>query len=183
LLVASLALSRGQAAGVVATTGVLAANAVYFCLSATGLVAVHSLSAEVFLAIKWAGAAYLLWLGGRMIVRSFRRCVAETRAPHPPSVRRSFWQGLVTQGANPNLLVYFSAILPQFVDPGQPLARQVAILAGSSFVIEFTVLSVYAALAHRAGQVAAPRSRVLAERVGGGLLVAAGAGLASLRRP
>ena len=182
LLVASLALTRGQAAGVVAAAGVLAANAVYFAVSATGLVAVHSVSSEVFLAIKWAGAAYLVWLGGRMIVRSFRRRVAEPPAPSASSVRRSFWQGLVTQGANPNLLVYFAAILPQFVDPGRPLAGQVAILAASSFVIEFTVLSVYAALAHRAGQVAAPRSRVLAERVGGGLLVAAGLGLASLRR-
>jgi homoserine/homoserine lactone efflux protein len=182
LLVASLALTRGRAAGVVATAGVLAANAIYFALSASGLVAVHSLSAEVFLAIKWAGAVYLVWLGGRMIVRSFRRRGAEALPPVAPSVRRSFWQGLVTQGANPNLLVYFTAILPQFVDPGRPLARQVAILAFSSFVIEFTVLSVYAGLASRAGRFAAPRSRLVAERVGGGLLVLAGAGLASLRR-
>jgi homoserine/homoserine lactone efflux protein len=182
LLVTSLALTRGRAASVVATAGVLAANAVYFAISASGLAAVHSLSAEVFLAIKWAGAAYLVWLGGRTIVRSFRRRAAEPRAPAASSVRRSFWQGLVAQGANPNLLAYFTAILPQFVDPGRPLAGQVAILACSSFVVEFTVLSVYAALAHRAGRLAAPRSRVVAERVGGGLLVAAGAGLATLRR-
>ena len=104
------------------------------------------------------------------------------KLPAASSVRRSFWQGLVTQGANPNLLVYFTAILPQFVDLGKPLAGQVAILACSSFVIEFTVLSVYADLAFRAGRLAAPRSRVVAERLGGGLLVAAGAGLASLRR-
>jgi homoserine/homoserine lactone efflux protein len=181
-VVMSLALSRGQAAGIRATVGVLAANAIYFALSASGLVALHALSAEVFFIIKWAGAAYLIWLGARMIVRSFR---ARVVGP-PPSVgvsrRSSYWQGFVAQGANPNLFIYFTAILPQFVDPTRPLPGQVAILAGSSFVIEFTVLSVYAALAFRAGRRAAPRFRLVAERLGGGLLVAAGAGLASLRR-
>ena len=121
-------------------------------------------------------------LGTRMIVRSFRPSEVEP----PPSVavsrRGSYWQGFVAQGANPNLLIYFTALLPQFVDPARPLQGQIAILAGSSFVIEFTVLSVYAALAFRAGRRAAPRFRLVAERLGGGLLVAAGAGLASLRR-
>jgi len=182
LLVMSLALTRGRAAGFLATAGVLAANAIYFALSATGLVAVHALSAETFLVIKWTGAAYLIWLGARMIGRSFRRRAVESPQAVAVSARRSIWQGFVAQGANPNLLVYFTAILPQFVDPARPLPGQVAILAGSSFVIEFTILSLYAALASGAGRRAAPRFRVIAERVGGGLLVAAGAGLASLRR-
>jgi homoserine/homoserine lactone efflux protein len=182
LLVMSLALTRGQAAGVRATAGVLAANALYFTLSATGLVAIHRLSAEVFSVIKWAGALYLIWLGVRMIGRSLRARSGGPPRSLPASGRHSFWQGFVTQGANPNLLVYFTAILPQFVDPVRPLSGQVAILAFSSFAIEFTVLSVYSALASRAGRRAAPRFRLLAERIGGGLLVAAGAGLASLRR-
>jgi len=182
LLVLSLALTRGQAAGVLATVGVLAANAVYFTLSASGLVAVHALSSEAFLAIQWAGAAYLIWLGTRMLVRSFRTQDGGTSVEVASSASRSFWQGFTTQAANPNLLVYFTAILPQFVDPKHPLPGQVAILAGSSFVIELAVLSIYAALAFRAGRRAAPRFRVLAERLGGTLLVAAGAGLAALGR-
>jgi len=182
LLVISLGLTRGQVAGMLATVGVLAANAVYFALSASGLAAVHCLSAEAFLAIKWLGAAYLIFLGSRMILRSFRVRAASPSPPASTSTRRSFWQGFLTQGANPNLLVYFTAILPQFVAPTEPLAPQVAILALSSFAIEFTVLFVYSALAHRAGRRAAPRFRVVVDRVGGGLLVAAGAGLASLRR-
>ena len=182
LLVLSVALTRGQVAGLFASIGVLAANAVYFTLSASGLVAVHAVSAQAFRAIKWAGAAYLIWLGARMILRSFR--TQPDAAPERPAVRasRSFWQGFTTQAANPNLLVYFAAILPQFVDARQPLPGQVAILAGSSFVIELAVLSIYAALASRAGQRAAPRFRRIAERCAGGLLIAAGAGLAALRR-
>jgi threonine/homoserine/homoserine lactone efflux protein len=182
LLVISLALTRGQRAGISATVGVLAANALYFMLSASGLIALHALSAEVFLVIKWAGAAYLIWLGMRMIVRSFTRARPEPGLPVRASRRRAVWQGFVTQGANPNLLVYFTAILPQFVDPTHPLPGQVAILACSSFLIEFAGLSVYAALSFRAGLGVSTRFRPVAERVGGGLLVAAGAGLASVRR-
>ena len=182
LLVISLALTRGRAAGFFATLGVLVANALYFALSASGLITLHALSAELFLAIKWAGAAYLIWLGVRMVVRSFSRVGAEPALPADLSGRRAVWQGFVTQGANPNLLVYFTAILPQFVDPAHPLPGQVAILACSSFLIEFTILSVYAALSSRAGRRVSTRFRVVAERIGGGLLVAAGAGLASIRR-
>lgn len=182
LLVISLGLTRGQAAGVLATSGVLAANAIYFALSASGLAAVHALSAEAFLALRWAGAVYLIWLGARMLVRSFRRPEGAVPPAPGPGGRRSFWRGFVTQGANPNLLVYFTAILPQFVDASRPLPGQVAILAVSSFAIEFAVLSGYAVLATRAGRRAAPRFRVAAERLGGSLLVAAGAGLASAGR-
>ena len=182
LLVISLALTRGRAAGFFATLGVLVANALYFALSASGLITLHALSAELFLAIKWAGAAYLIWLGVRMVVRSFSKVSAERALPADVSGRRAVWQGFVTQGANPNLLVYFTAILPQFVDPAHPLPGQVAILACSSFLIEFTILSVYAALSSRAGRRVSTRFRVVAERIGGGLLVAAGAGLATIRR-
>jgi len=89
LLVISLALTRGQAAGFSATVGVLGANALYFALSASGLIALHSLSAEVFLAIKWVGAAYLIWLGMRMVVRSFSRVGTEPGLPAGVSGRRA----------------------------------------------------------------------------------------------
>ena len=73
LLVISMGLTRGQVAGVLATIGVLAANTIYFTLSATGLVTSRHVSPEAFLVIKWIGAAYLIRLGVRMIVRSFQR--------------------------------------------------------------------------------------------------------------
>ena len=181
LVVISQSLTGGRAAGVRATAGVLGANAIYFALSASGLVALHALSAEAFTLVKWSGAAYLVWLAVTTLRRSFReREPAETG--QAGEAGRPFWRGFVVQGANPNLLVYFTAILPQFIDPGTAVAPQVALLACSSFVIEFTVLTVYAGLAGRAGQAAAPRLRVYAERLGGGLLLAAAAGLARIER-
>src|SRR5262245_47716617 len=152
LLVFSLGMTRGRAAGIAATVGVLAANAMYFALSATSLAAALNLSAQVFVVIKWAGAAYLIWIGARMIVRSFRSQAGASNAAAPASSRGAFWQGFMTQGANPNLLVYFTAILPQFINAGAPLGGQVMLLALSSFAIEFTVLTVYATLANHAGR-------------------------------
>jgi len=181
LVVISQSLTSGPSAGVRATTGVLSANAIYFALSASGLVALHSLSAEAFSIIKWGGAAYLIWLGVTMILRSFGAPVS----PRPPGSRgagRPFWRGFVTQGANPNLLVYFTAILPQFIDANHPVAPQVALLACSSFVIEFSVLSAYSGISGRAGATTAPRFRAYLERLGGGLLIGAAAGLARIER-
>jgi threonine/homoserine/homoserine lactone efflux protein len=177
----SQSLTRGTSAGIRATTGVLAANAIYFALSASGLVALHSLSLEAFSIIKWGGAAYLVWLGVTMILRSFR----SPNSPRPlesHGTGRPFWRGFVTQGANPNLLVYFTAIVPQFIDANHPVAPQVALLACSSFVIEFSVLSAYSGLSGRAGEAAAPRFQTYLERVGGGLLIGAAAGLARIGR-
>jgi threonine/homoserine/homoserine lactone efflux protein len=163
-----------------ATLGVIAANAIYFAVSASGLLALHSSSFEAFSLIKWCGAGYLAWLGLGLILSSFETSVA--REPVPAASTGPFLRGFVSQGANPNLLVYFTAILPQFIDPAHAVAPQVTLLAVSSFVIESAVLSSYAVLSGRVGQAAAPRFHALLERVGGGLLIAAAAGLARLER-
>lgn len=180
LVVMSLATSGGRAKGIEATAGVIVANAAYFIAAATGLIAVHMLSVEVFTLIKWTGAAYLIWLGGRAIWLSFQP--ARNLATTADSTKRPFWRGLVVQGANPNLLVYFGAILPQFVDPNSAIAPQVAILAVSSFVIEFSILSGYSVLLGELGRRALANYRVHVDRLGGILLIAAAAGIASLSR-
>jgi homoserine/homoserine lactone efflux protein len=183
LLVVSLGMTRGTLHGLAASFGVLAANALYFAVSASGLAAARGLSPQAFGAVRLAGAAYLIWLGLGMLRRSLRSDPGEAARAAPVAARgRSFWHGFVTQGANPGLLVYFTAILPQFVDARAPLGRQIAILAASSLLIELLVLSAYSVLSHRAGRAAAPRFRLLLERCGGGLLIAAGAGLATLWR-
>jgi threonine/homoserine/homoserine lactone efflux protein len=179
LVVISQSLTGGTSAGIRATTGVLAANAIYFAASASGLIALHAVSAEAFAVIKWGGTAYLVWLGVTAIVRSFQSSVSP-QLLEPHAAGRPFWRGFVTQSANPNLLVYFAAILPQFIDANHPVAPQIALLAFSSFVIEFSVLCAYSGVSGRAGEVAAPRLRATLERLGGGLLIGAAAGLARL---
>lgn len=180
LLVVSFALTRGAQAGLAASLGILVANTFYFALSATGIGAILLASWELFFLIKWLGAGYLVWLGLRMLLARAHRLTADDggarRAVAP--VRH----GLVTQGANPKALVFFTALLPQFVDPAQPVVTQVAILGISSILIEFSVLSLYVAVCQRArGMIQRPGFATALNRTGGVLLIGAGAGLATLK--
>jgi homoserine/homoserine lactone efflux protein len=181
MVICSLAMHRGQRAGIIAAGGVIVANVLYFAVAASGLMTIHALSIEAFTVIKWGGAIYLLWLGARAILRSFRSnddADMDANAPRGSP----FFKGLVVQGANTNLLVYFGAILPQFIDPELAVAQQVAILAVSSIVIEFAVLAAYSWLSSEVARRAAPRFRLYLDRVGGALLIAAAAGVARLNR-
>ena len=177
LLVVSTALGRGFRPSLSAAFGILAANALYFVLSATGIAAALIASRELFLALKWVGAAYLVWIGIRLVLA---RAASE---PHegPAPVARTFARGFIVQGANPKALLFFIALLPQFIDPTGSVPTQLFILGVSSVLIELVALSIYAFGAVHAGRVAGPRVSRALERVGGGLLVAAGLRLATVR--
>ena len=183
LYVISSAIAHGSRAGIVASLSILAGNTVYFILSAMGLGALLLASRPVFVAIQWIGAAYLVYLGLRMLL---------SRAPHAPEsggeIRPAkhagvFWNGFVTQISNPKAIIFFAALLPQFINldnPGESAARQVAILGVSSVVVEFMVLSVYVAGCRAAGRwLREPRYNAALVRVAGLLLVIAGARLAA----
>jgi len=185
LMVVSLSLTHGSFAGLRASLGVLTANGFYFALASLGLGTLIATSSQLFLAFKWLGATYLIWMGIRMLVASRRRS-SDSAARESTSLPRSnpFTHGLIAQGANANLLIYFSALLPQFIAPHAPLAQQVVILALSSVVIEFTILSAYALLSARAASaVQRPSLERPLHRLGGVLLISAGARLAVVREP
>jgi homoserine/homoserine lactone efflux protein len=182
LLVLSQGLARGVGASVWAILGILSGNAVYFALSATGLGAVLVASYEVFSLIRWAGAGYLVWLGIMAFVgRSKALSVAPDSGP-PVGWARMFVHGLVLQVANPKALVFFVALLPQFIDANRSVVSQVLILGVTSVVIEFFVLLAYGAAAGRASVLAGrPRFRTLANRLAGSMLIVAGVGIARMR--
>ena len=183
LLVVSLSVSRGLWAGLAGSFGILSANAMYFALSATSLGAILLASWQFFTVIKWFGAAYLIWLGVRMFLSSSSAQRDAAPAPSVLSSRRSFSLGFLTQGANPKALIFFTAILPQFIDTNRPIGFQVFILGLSSVVIEMFVLTLYAATCHTARTWAnRPGATVWLRRAGGLLLVGAGARLAAIRR-
>jgi homoserine/homoserine lactone efflux protein len=183
LLVLSQALSRGTAKTVWSILGILSANTVYFVLSATGVGAILMASYDLFFAIKWLGAAYLVWLGlneifGRSSLLSPRR----DEDPRSDALRM-FRKGFILQMSNPKALVFFSALVPQFLNPHAPLVPQVAILAITSAGIEFLVQLLYAALAGRFSHLAArPTFAKATNRVAGSLLIAAGVGMAAIKR-
>jgi len=179
LFVLSHGLAQGGRASLWANAGILTGNTFYFLLSALGLGAVLLASHEVFTVIKLLGAAYLVYLGIRTIagvglgLRAGRVVGATTRD------WATLGRGFALQAANPKALMFFVALLPQFIDPARPIALQILILGVTSVIIEFFVLAGYGYLAGRAATLARqPRFVALTNRVSGGMLVAAGAGLA-----
>lgn len=183
LLVLSQALTRGAPKAVWSIAGILAANTIYFILSAMGVGAVLLASYDLFFAIKWIGAAYLIWLGVSAFLGKSKALSIRAADPKEVPGGRLFLNGLVLQMANPKVIVFFTALLPQFINPHAAIMPQVAILAVTSVVIEFTVQLFYAVLAGRAAHLAAqPRFARITDRVAGSLLIGAGLGMAAIGR-
>lgn len=181
-LVISQALRHGAAKAVWSILGITAAGTGWFALSATGIGAVLAASYELFFAIKWIGIVYLIWLGASAFLRTSEPATAEPVVASD-RVAGLFWGGFVLQMANPNVLLFFTAFLPQFIAPRAPLLPQIALLALVTAIIETAVQLVYAFLAGRFRDLlAAPRFARLTDRVAGSLLIAAGVGMAAMRR-
>ena len=177
LFVVSVALGRGLRPGITAALGILAGNVLYFALSATGVAAVLVASSTLFSLLKLAGAGYLIWLGLCMLFKGAGQTAIVTATRDP----QTFLRGFLVQAANPKALVFFVALLPQFINPDGPVGLQILILGASSVLIEFLVLGAYVVLAARAGQLAGVHLAGPLERIGGGFLVAVGAQLALFR--
>ena len=176
MLVIACGLTYGARRSIHATLGILSANAIYFAISATALGALLVASQAFFVAVKWLGAAYLVYIGlsalfGRPSPLTVTRDDRSGGAP-----RALYLSGLTLQLANPKTLVFFASILPQFVDPRLPVGPQMAWLAAGSIVPEFFILGGYGYLASRAARLTGdPRFARLTERLAGALVLAAAA--------
>lgn len=120
-------------------------SAVLLCLvaSALGLGAVLKASPHLFDVLRYAGVAYLVWLG----IKAWRAPVgpvAEGAVPRDRSGRALFLTGLLTGLSNPKLIIFAAALFPQFIDPSRPFGAQLAILVASFVVIESFWYGVYA---------------------------------------
>jgi threonine/homoserine/homoserine lactone efflux protein len=181
LYVVGQAMRHGANKAVAANVGILSGNMVWFAASAVGLATLVAFAAPVFVAIKWLGVAYLTWLGLNAWRDALRgsESLRHIAAPVQSGVR--MWrQGVLLQLANPKAILFFTALLPQFVEPSQPIAAQIFVLAVTSIVSEFFVLAGYAWLAARGGAllVARPRLARVTDAAAGSCLLGAGIGLA-----
>jgi homoserine/homoserine lactone efflux protein len=183
LYVLSQAIRRGAEKSVWASCGILAANAMYFALSATSLGAVIVASYQLFFVVKWIGAAYLVYLGIASFLGSSSIIALPESSEGPRSAPLILRDGFFLQAANPKALLFFTAILPQFIDARHNVVIQVLLLGISSIVVEFVILFFYGQLAGRALSTARnPGFEKLTNRLAGSLLIGAGLGLARLHR-
>jgi len=179
MLVVSQGMKYGAARSVRGTIGILTANAIYFALSAIGLGAILLASARVFTIVTWVGAAYLAYLGVKMLFFSGHLSGESGAAPESDHGMRLFFQGLITQLANPKSIVFFTALLPQFVTPGGDLYSQFIVLGVVSITVEFPILLGYGWAAERGKKlIAGSRLSSLPERIAGMFLIGAGVKLA-----
>jgi threonine/homoserine/homoserine lactone efflux protein len=183
MLVVAYGLAQGARRSLWASLGILSANGLYFALSATGVGALLVASETFFVAVKWAGAAYLVYLGLAALLGQPSPITVSRSAARGESGRAIYLSGLTLQLANPKTLLFFVAILPQFVDPRLPIGAQMAWLAAGSVIPEFFILAAYGFAASRAARLATdPRFARLTDRAAGLLVLAAAAMVLSVSR-
>jgi len=122
--------------------GVASADALFFILSATGIASLIVASSLVFSIIKWFGVAYLLFLGVSAIFSKAGTIKINAQASKV-NPAKAFSQGLVIQLANPKALMYFSALLPQFIDPNKPIVFQMLLMGLTCFLADLLVYSMF----------------------------------------
>ncbi len=123
LYVVARSLSQGRKAGFASMVGIESGEVLWLAAAATGVAALVASSLQALTMLRFAGAAYLIYLG----VQRWRAADLSV-APAPARIGRVFIQGFVTQILNPKVAVFFLAFLPQFINPQQPIAPQVAVL-------------------------------------------------------
>jgi homoserine/homoserine lactone efflux protein len=189
---AALCLTHGASHGVWRATatvlGGMVASLTLMTLSALGLGAAITASTTLFLVIKFAGAAYLIWLGLAMWRAPAPAADATSIASTGPATSHARWTRLWRQGflvgiGNPKDLLFFGALFPQFLDPAKPMAAQFALLAATWLAVDGLSMTGYAALGTRIGP-ALRRSGAgrLFNRLTGGAFIAAGGALAVANR-
>lgn len=171
LLVIARSLAGGPRDGVLVAAGLVGGLLLHTAVVALGLAALLAASALAFTLIKWAGAAYLAWLGVQIL-----RHAGDAAALEAPRLeyraRELITQGFLSAALNPKLALFFLAFLPQFADGrAAPVALQLALLGAL-----FTLMGCgsYAALSFvvgRARRFLVSRARAQLERAAGVLLI------------
>ncbi|HEX6107649.1 MAG TPA: LysE family transporter [Gemmatimonadales bacterium] len=169
---------RGTVGGIL---GIAAGALAVAALSATGLGVLLATSAVAFAALKYVGAAYLIYLGVRLWNAPLLRI--EERAAHPASAGRRFAEGLSLQLTNPKAIFFFLSVFPQFIDPTRGYGAQFALLVLTYSTLVVVIHCGYALTAERARRwLGSTRGGRAVNRVGGAAFVCFGAALATAKR-
>jgi threonine/homoserine/homoserine lactone efflux protein len=158
LYIVARGLAQGRPAGLASALGVETGTLVHIAAAAAGLSYVISQSATLFAIIKWAGVAYLVYLG----IRAFTTKEVAGAAPPPQPLHKVFLEGVLVNVLNPKVALFFLALLPQFVDPdaGSP-ALQVVVFGLTLLLLGLLSDIVYAWTAGTLGHRLSSRARAM----------------------
>ncbi len=172
----------GRAEGLASCLGTGIGGLLHVLAAALGLSLLIAQSAWAFNLIKYLGAAYLVYLGIRLLLRKSTALSAAPLAAQGP--RRALLEGIVVEALNVKTALFFLAFLPHFVVPGQPMAPQLALLGSICVALNtlVDVIAVFAADRLLQSSTARTARAQLLTRVSGGTMLALGAYLALARR-
>ena len=178
----SSGLRHGVRLGLWNSVGMQAANLLLVIGVSIGLGAILLASETLFGVVKWLGVAYLIYLGVVMW-RAPPNVFHEDESDNAHTGWDVFMRGFLVNITNPKGIIFFAAILPQFIDVARAQLPQYAILAGTTFAVDAVVMTGYTALAARMLRAMSDPGRIRWVNRGlGGLFVFAGVALAGFRR-
>lgn len=153
--------------------GDLTANALQMLAAGLGLAAVIAASAMALSVIKWAGVAYLIWLGVRMIRKAKPETGDTDQANGAVSLTSLWMQGFLTSAANPKAVVFFAALFPQFISTEAAFWPQFLILSVTYIAMDGVFLSAYGLGASWVAARFKGTAKVWIERAGGSFMILA----------
>lgn len=178
-LVIANSLKHGTRAGLLNVVGTQVGLAIMIGVVGIGLTSLIEAMGHWFDWLRLAGAAYLVWMGWKMIRSSGD--ISEDAAVKPP--RGGFvMQGTLVALSNPKTLIFFGAFFPQFIDPARDHGLQIAIMGVTAMLVAAISDSFYAIASGRAGRALSAKRVRLLSRLSGGFLIGGGAWLALSRR-
>lgn len=180
-------MTGGRAGGMWTAAGVVLGQVIWTLAASLGLAGIVSTSQPIFNVIKFAGAAYLTYLGLQSLRAALRRRPVLAHTHHPAvrmSPRNALSQGLINNLANPKMAAFFVSLLPQFV-PAEGVSLPVLLSLGLLFsLLTFVWLAAYSVVAARFHRVLArTRVRCAIDSIAGGVLLAFGVRLAWSSQP
>jgi threonine/homoserine/homoserine lactone efflux protein len=178
-LIVANSLRHGTRAGVLNMLGTQVGEAIIITIAGIGLTSFIEAMGHWFDWLRFAGAAYLIWLGWKMI-RSTGEAPDGSPAQSPSGGFAA--QGCLVALSNPKTLLFFGAFFPQFIDPSRDYVLQIAVMGLTALAISAISDSVYALAAGRAGRAMSDRPVRLLSRLSGGFLMGGGVWLAASRR-
>ena len=150
LYIITRSVDQGRTAGFTSAAGIATGGLVHVAGATLGLSAIIASSSIAFSALKYLGAAYLIFLGIRTLMTKPDPMAATTRSPR--TMRNLFSQGVVVQALNPKVALFFLAFLPQFIDPSRGSVLSQTLVLGAMFIaLGFCSDSLYAFVAGGAG--------------------------------
>jgi len=178
-LIVANSVAHGPRAGLLTVAGTGSAMVLQLALTVLGMSTLLLVLADWFELLRWAGVAYLLWIG-LQAWRSPAIDLTRTSAP-PPATGRLWLRGFLVSLTNPKTLLFYGAFLPQFLDTSGDVESQLRLLAITFVVIAVALDSCWALLAGRLRRLLAVNG-TWRNRLTGGFLIGAGVGLALARK-